>query len=244
MENNPAANSPWSCTTTDLKPLQIWVWSSDDSSRTCTNRSEYWSMRQRLGFMLTVISSYRVQQCPAPVGGLTAGELQPDTGSSHWTEPGPGGWRVVPGTGTAVKHRFTLFTFKCTKRLYSEYLGELCVKYTCTRFSAIWVAVCRVWLSWESRLLWTEVLSPTPFSWVISEFCCDGVCPMAAKEVRSRSVRERILSQTDSSSRDWHRCWLVSCLHKEDERVDLGYEGFQTPPLLQTILWQLFRTSL
>lgn len=30
---NPTANSPWSWTTNDLKPLQIWVWSSDDSSK-------------------------------------------------------------------------------------------------------------------------------------------------------------------------------------------------------------------
>ncbi len=29
---NPADNSPWSWTTNDLKLLQIWVWSSDDSS--------------------------------------------------------------------------------------------------------------------------------------------------------------------------------------------------------------------
>lgn len=104
--------------------------------------------------------------------------------------------------------------------------STLC-KPTCVRFSANWAAVWRVWLSWESRLLWTELLSPTPFSWVFSEFCCDAVCPMAAKEARSRSVRERILSQTDSSSRDWCRCSSVSSLHKEDERVNLGFESIQ-----------------
>lgn len=114
------------------------------------------------------------------------------------------------------------------------------------RFSAIWAAVCRVWLSWESRLLRIEVLSPTPFSLVpISEFCCEGVCPSAASEARRRSVRERILSQTDSSSRDRRRCSSVNCLWKEEAHgLNVLISYLQTTFIPQrkqkklTIMWE------
>lgn len=54
---------------------------------------------------VTGVSSYRVRRSPAPVGGQTAGGLQPGTDSSRWTEPGPGGWQVVPGVDTATQQR-------------------------------------------------------------------------------------------------------------------------------------------
>lgn len=59
--------------------------------------------------------SYQVRQSPAPAGGQRAAGLQPDTDSSHWTELWPGGWRVVPGMGTAVNQS----TF-CVLRLVSS----------------------------------------------------------------------------------------------------------------------------
>ena len=91
----------------------------------------------------------------------------------------------------------------------------LCVKRTWMCFSANWAAVCRVWLSWESRLLRIELLSLTPFSVAISEFFCEGACARPAKWARRRSVRERYLSHTDSSSTDRRRCSSVSRLWKE-----------------------------
>lgn len=106
---NPAANSPWSWTTNDLKPLQIWVWSSDDSSNRVKRKSgKYKSSRQNQGgdlLHVAAASSHRGRQSPAPVGGQTAGGRQPGTDSSHWTEPRPGGWRVVPGMDTAEQWR-------------------------------------------------------------------------------------------------------------------------------------------
>lgn len=59
--------------------------------------------------------SYQVRQSPAPVGGQTAGGRQPGTDSSHWTELGPGGWRVVPGMGTAIKHSITTMSSTFSK---------------------------------------------------------------------------------------------------------------------------------
>lgn len=95
----------------------------------------------------------------------------------------------------------------------------VCFEPTCVHFSAIWLAVWSVWLSWDSRLLRIDVLSPTPFSVVTSEFCGEGACPWPARKARRRSVRERILSQTDSSSRDCCRCVSVSCLREEGRRI-------------------------
>ena len=55
-------------------------------------------------FHVPAAGSHRVRQSPAPVCGPTAGALQPDTDSSHWTAPGPDGWRGVPGMDTTTQH--------------------------------------------------------------------------------------------------------------------------------------------
>lgn len=140
---NPAANSPWSWTANDLKLLQIWVWSSEDSSKR-VKRNRYWE-KQASGkdpasddvLHVPAAFSYQVRQSPAPVGGQTAGGRQPGTDSSHWTELGPGGWRVVPGMGTAIKHSITTMnsTFSEHHAIQMDCKDPMC---TCDSVKIIW----------------------------------------------------------------------------------------------------------
>lgn len=98
--------SPLSCTTKDLKVLEICVCSSDESSV-----KKHAAGKGKVGVNTRAVHYFTntwrvlhlVLQSPAPVGGQTAAGLQPDTGSFHWTTLVPNGWREVPKTGTAEK---------------------------------------------------------------------------------------------------------------------------------------------